>query len=64
MHVVFLSYLRCILFGTSMRWNFSGMKAARWGMWKSPTTSTSSPKSAPDDMHTEYSYDDINDRYL
>ena len=36
---------RCILFGTSILWNFSGMPAARWGMWKSPTTNASSPKS-------------------
>lgn len=26
----------CILWGTSIRWNFSGMAAARWGMWRSP----------------------------
>mmetsp|Transcript_19597 Transcript_19597/g.58279 ORF Transcript_19597/g.58279 Transcript_19597/m.58279 type:complete len:205 (+) Transcript_19597:167-781(+) len=34
----------CILFGTSMRWNFSGMKPARCGTCASPSTRASSPK--------------------
>lgn len=35
----------CILLGTNILWNFSGMPAARCGMWKSPMTKTNSPKS-------------------
>lgn len=36
----------CILFGTNIRWNSSGITCALFPMWWSPITNTSSPKFA------------------